>query len=519
MIKKYVTRFLRQYITNISKEYQIDSLTKSRFQKYICEHYSHEDLLNSCNDIKLCFKDHFREYGDITFKFHPDQGLEFKLIPYDINPKDSNEFKNLVTLLKDNEDLVEYPFNNSNDLIGITGKLRSDFYTILSQNRERVNKKELIKVVLQTALQLSERDVIMIQKTQFIIKIFDTNKHLNKTLNKDEKVQKPKPINHSEKRFNGFNPDELEKHFKLLFSNTSIDDFYEGLLITLFSQNLNFKKISHNFYEKNALTLIKSSIFDELSRTLSNNSEYIDGLAGYIFREHFEIVHNKMALHLLKELSKSECEKVELFLKHYNGQSRTIHDRRYKFPILVNKKGTLWNITSIKSLASLWLKPHYKHEKVKIKILNTEEENKNSLLLLKRMKKDLEPLVIKYEEVLPRFAEAQAQVKKVDTLIQRCRDKHELANVKQEHHRYYVKCTSFIEQNETQLNELKNNIRKSKVEIANLATYIKKLIQIVNQLQVTQIKIEKNLLIHEPLFKEVLHDIQLVLMQRKKPVS
>ena len=311
MVYQDVKRFLKRYLQKPKKSYEWSGHDNLKFLSYVQSRYSDEQLSNNISEIKQAFRDFFEPVGNIVVRFKVDLGVSYKILPYSIKPKNSKHLKKIIEIILQNRRYVEYPYNDRDDQIGILGKIRRHINAEIIETTESVNKKELIRYAIKEALNLEERDVVLYLKRKYIVKIFQKNVSLNKNASEPKQKQ-------NDKRFEGYNQENLSSHYDELINDIDLVSFLDNVMATLFASKLNFDEISNNYYESNVLSLIRYAIANELKHYVSDNEDYILGLAGYIFRINFIAVHERIAVEIFELIAK-KSKIAEKFLSYYSG--------------------------------------------------------------------------------------------------------------------------------------------------------------------------------------------------------
>ena len=372
----------------------------------------------------------------------------------------------------------------------------------------------LLTLSIHEALQLNTQAVVTPLKDHCIIKIFQKYDQLS---NKTDLA--PKSINKNEQRFNGYDEDELKEHYTLIFNEIiSLDDFLELVLVDIFNNELNFHSITNEFYEKNALAIIKKTIATKLTRFVNNNEDYLCGLAGYIFRIYFITVHEKIAFYLLKQLYLKDL-KIIHFLEYYNKKSISLGAKFYNIPIIKNEKGDMWNLTAITSISGLWLKPYTKYEEVYTEYNNLLKSNEQEIRLMEILDKKIEPLSQEVRSLSNGLKKITTFIKSFENKLQSLKTKEERDSLKKMNNKKYL---HYQEQYNTYLPPYKE--KKSKLEKMIHKRQLHEHNKEKNNSLLTQYKsdlkqLEKNYVMHQGSFDAILHALTNALIQRKKLIK
>ncbi|MEA1919013.1 MAG: hypothetical protein U9N52_04175 [Campylobacterota bacterium] len=369
MIYQDTLRYLKRKLSTPKKNQEWGGHENFALLHYLQSRYSDTEIEQNSREIKIAFRDFFESAGSLIFRFSLDKGVAFKITPYSLNPQDSSHLQSLITIIKNSRRNIDYPYQGREDQIAIFGRTRRAMNAELAETDEHVNKKALVQFAIKKALGLSDRDVILNQKRKYLIKIFQAMPHLEK------EVKAPSEIDQSERRFNGYEPQNLENHYNEFFLEQDLDTFLDGVMAVLFQEKLNFDEISNDYYEKHVLSLIRAQIALELSYYVSQNKNYLIGFAGFIFRKHFMDVHQRMATEIFEQIT-LKSENAEKFLRYYSGKIYIEGGKRYAIPELTTPDGKHWNSNSVLSIAKMWINSRNKYRSLLVELDNKKEHFK-----------------------------------------------------------------------------------------------------------------------------------------------
>jgi len=313
---------------------------------FLQERYSDEQIESNAMEIRQAFRDFFEPVGNALVRYTTNVGISFKILPYHVEPSKSRHLKKLIEIIRENRRIIEFPYNEREDQIALGGKIRREINKEIVETDEKVNKKDLIRLAIKEALQLGERDVVLHLKKKYLVKLFQKNNFLSQT---------PATPEEKEPRTIVIKEDELKESYDELFKDVSITDFLDQVMVTLFSSTLDFEKISNDYYEKNVLALIKRQIMNELSVYISDNDEYTKQFAGYIMKVNLILIHEYIAIEIFEKITDKDTN-ARNFLNYYTGQIYVENGKRYIIPEIVTDDGKRWNINSLMSTASVWLR-------------------------------------------------------------------------------------------------------------------------------------------------------------------
>jgi hypothetical protein len=399
MIYQDIKRYLKRNLQKPSKEQAWGGHDNFVFLNFLQGRYSDDEIEKNVAEIKQAFRDFFEPVGSIIFRFKLDTGVAFIITPYHVEPKDSRHLKKLIEIIRSNRRYIEYPYQGREDQIALKGKIRRAINAEIIETDEAVSKKELTRYAIRTALELEEQDVIVQLKRKYIIKIFQKNVYLNNT------APEPKPKDGAERRFEGYNRTDLTNHYNELLEEIEIEAFLDNVMALLFAGKLNFREIDNNYYEKHVLSLVRQTIAQELANYVSDNKNYLLGFAGYIFRNNFESVHQRIAIELFELVSVKDSN-AQKFLNYYSGEIYIENGKRYAIPEIKTPDDKRWNITSITAIATMWLrsrdqldKYRAQHENISRHFVDLADSYEKAEKEFKELEKKVKVLTKQFNEI------------------------------------------------------------------------------------------------------------------------
>lgn len=201
-----------------------------------------------------------------------------------------------------------------------------------------VDEKESLKQKLKKHLGLCDKDLIIFLNDKVVIKKFKSPI--------DETVVK------RERRFNGLPKEELELLRSSIFESPEAEEqIFIDVIEAALESELNFGSITQEFFVKNYIKILQKAIFDFLNENLTEDSAALDGLSSLLLREHWILIHTKMASKILELIGQRNLN-TENFLKKYSGEIEVDHEHnKYKQPDILDKSGIRWGVPSIVSVA------------------------------------------------------------------------------------------------------------------------------------------------------------------------
>nr|WP_321265986.1 hypothetical protein [uncultured Sulfurimonas sp.] len=250
--------------------------------------------------------------------------------------------KQIIYLIRDNDDLVEY---KKNQIIILESMLKDGIYELIEDAQEKiVDTKEFIRIAIRKSLKLKVSDIIVIKQDHIFIKIFNEKKR-NKVSSSEVKT--------IASRFNGINKDELDDFYDEYFSKEEVKSFFD-LIVSQFVQTYFIEeKIDNNLYENNVFGYIHELIINQLLSEFDHSKEFLKGFSGYVFRIHFNDVFESISEFVLNEISISNEYMID-FLKYYSLNIVILNGEKYKVPSLETDKGLKWNVISMLSIVKVY---------------------------------------------------------------------------------------------------------------------------------------------------------------------
>lgn len=347
MVYQDVMRFLKRTLGQPAMDSIWGGKENFLLLNFLQDRYSDDQIEMNAMEIRQAFRDFFESIGNALVRYTTNVGVNYKIFPYHVEPTKSIHFKKLIEIIRENRRAIEYPHNGREDQIAILGKTRRAINEEIVESDEKVNKKELVRCAIKEALQLDERDVVLHLKKKYLIKLFKKNVFLSQNAPTQEEVNVFKP--------EAIDDEDLKSAYDELFHDVNVSDFIDQVMQTLFANTLDFQKINNEYYEKNVLHLIRKQIMNELSSYISDNQDYVKQLAAYIIKENLIFIHERIAIEIFEKITDKDAN-AHAFLNYYTGQVYVENGKRYIIPEIVTDDGKRWNINSLMSTASVWLR-------------------------------------------------------------------------------------------------------------------------------------------------------------------
>lgn len=254
----------------------------------------------------------------------------------------------VIQLINDNENLIQYAYKGKDNQLLMSKEVVEDILEIIQHNEsEDINLKELLKVVMRQAFELSENDVVLSRSGQIFIKTFDEQTKQN---------VEEKDIGTIAGRYNGFSEEELQDFYQEFFEEEENKNFFRFIAKDFFQKYFVEEPINNETYEKYVFSYIQKIIVERLTSMYDDdNDNFFKGFSGYIFRIHFSEVFKYIADMMLYEIAVNNTYMIK-FLKYYSLNILVISGKKYKVPSLETEEGLRWNVVSMLSIAKVYTK-------------------------------------------------------------------------------------------------------------------------------------------------------------------
>ena len=509
MIYQDVKRFLKAYLKQPSPRYEWREDDNAQLLDFIDERYSEEYIKLNLSEVRQAFRDFFEPVGSLVVRYKLEGGVTYKIVPYYVQAKNSKHLTKIIEIIRKNKQHIEYPHKGRVDQIALLGKIRRHINAELFESDEAVNKKELIRYAIKKALKLDTRDVVVTLRKKYIVKIFKSNSFIN-TCNKEPKAQ-----NTQEKRFQGYAAEELVEHYNELINDIDLEAFLDDIMASLFTTDLNFDEITNSYYEKQVLSLIRAQIAEELEQYVSYNKEYLLGFAGYIFRENFEKLHERIAIEIFEKIAVNN-KNAQQFLQYYSGTVLIENGKRYMLPELSAPNGRRWNATSLSATATMWLRTRHKEKVLKVKKDNLEVEYQKVDKLYKNISIDR----MKYKKIMDEYLNQQVEC---EENIKNMRRKFKLKDEGEISKKEIIALGKLISADQQKIITIKEKALKIKPlqdsarrEFTETQRNYQEIKRLKQEQEINISELQKNLNLHSDAFYSVLGSLVKSLIQRKK---
>ena len=488
MLARDIQKYLSSHLPKPSHNPDLKEHELKELHTLIVQNYDIKKLENSL-ELYEAFEDFFESVGSVHL--HIDEEiLEYSVVAFGVSVNQSESLPKLLDIIEIHHDLIEYPYMGRNDQIYVPKKMVQLFYDAFEKLHEDVDKKATIRQALRISFNLSSLDIILIKSKQIYIKIFETVKNLNPD------VSAPNPKKDSESRFNGYDEKGLSDHYKVFFDTFECENFLCTTMSNVFKKYLNFDKISYQYFDKNALKIIRLQLAKELKKELNNNEDYILGFAGYIFRRHFLEIYELIVDEILTLISKGSTN-AQRHLQYHTGIKVILDKKKYKMPELTTKDNKVLTYQHANTIA---INYHLNYKKRNNKLLDLKKNE----ALIKRLEPQLHELdtlidtleddVDKDKEVLSQYKEdifeINQELKLLGNRIEKEFEINELLAERKELSReedsfmkqYSIKRNEY-EQKKKEYNHLYNRLNKLDEEALRLKEDISYYTRIINTIE------------------------------------
>ena len=386
MIYQDVKRFLKQHLRTPTLDYSWSEKDTLALFKFLQKRYSDDAIDNNAMEIREAFRHFLEPIGNALVRYSSRTGISYKVFPYHLEPSKSKHLPTLISIIRENRRSIEFPYNGRHDQIAIKGKVRRAMNAEIIETDENINKRELTRHAIKEALGLGERDVVLHLKKKYLIKLFHENSFVS-------------PAYETKTEFlDSIDDFKMHLDYEEFFKEHSMGDFLDNVMASAFSDELNFDTLSNAYYEANALSIIKKEMIRHLQEFMSHNEEYLKAFAKHILKEHVIDIHERMAIELFEKISKKSAN-ARQFLSYYSGQVFVENGKRYMIPEIATEDGKRWNINSLISTSSVWLRSRSLLLQSKIDLANGEKKINALVPEYTQAKNDFDAIVDEIKEL------------------------------------------------------------------------------------------------------------------------
>lgn len=272
----------------------------------------------------------------------------------------------VIQLINDNENLIQYAYKGKDNQLLMSKKLVDGIFDIIQQHKpEDINAKELLKIVIREAFELSKNDVVVSRSGQIFIKTFDEQ---------TKQDVEEKDAGTIAGRYNGFSEEELQDFYQEFFEEEDSKEFFQLIVKDFFQKYFVEEPINNETYEKYVFSYIQQIIVEHLESMYDDdNDDFFKGFSGYVFRIHFSEVFKYIADLMLYEIAVNNTYMIK-FLKYYSLNILVIGGKKYKIPSLETDEGLRWNVVSMLSIAKVYTKSKKNLDTFKDEIYKLKKE-------------------------------------------------------------------------------------------------------------------------------------------------
>ncbi|MDA7848012.1 hypothetical protein N8972_00810, partial [Sulfurospirillum sp.] len=295
----------------------------------------------------------------------------------------------------------------------------------------------------------------------------------------------------------------------------SITDFLDEVMVSLFAGKLNFQKINNNYYEKHSLSLIKHKILEDLGEYFSENDEYIGQLANYTLKENLINIHERIAIEIFEQITNKNIKSKE-FLNYYTGQIYVEDGKRYIIPEITTEDGKRWNINSLMSTSTVWLRSRALLIKLKAQTENISQKISENKPFHDGAKHKLDKKKIELNNILKQYKDYNEKMEN-DTLRLKNEEKGSM-NKDEE-----IQLRRNMQNDRKTLNELRRKINDVRLDKTGLIAIYETCNITISELKQKQQSIlsqiqslEQDLDLNSSAFHSILSSVVTALIKRKK---
>ena len=157
--------YLKSHLGKPSIDYKWTDEDNQKFFNFLDEDAPANYLKEKENllEIKKAFKEYFEHVGYMLFQIK-NYKIKFKLFEYKIEPKDSKNVNEIVSLIEENEEFILKDYNGKPCQILLEKDLKDKIYSLVNAlKEENINKKELVKYAVRDAFELKVSDIVVVK--------------------------------------------------------------------------------------------------------------------------------------------------------------------------------------------------------------------------------------------------------------------------------------------------------------------------------------------------------------------
>lgn len=274
----------------------------------------------------------------------------FTLRNYFLDPSRSESFDRMIhnnmiillDLLKKKEEFLVLPF-----LVSIPESIYQRIFKEFTKLGENVETARTItRQQINTVFKLDDRDIVFFLRGKITIRLFTPPKKLSDGI---------------DKRFAGETMEAMEALYLSYFPEGAWE-YIEPILDEVITEKLNFEMIDNITYHKQFVPVFRSMIEILLLDVVKEEDRTrIEGLTGYVLRQHFHKILLYTARNLLDCIEKRD-KNAESFIKYYTDDVIIdANGNKIQKYAITDEKQQKWNYSSILSVMM-----QYKQMKVRI---------------------------------------------------------------------------------------------------------------------------------------------------------
>lgn len=274
----------------------------------------------------------------------------------------SNAIK-LLEIAANHEEYRLLPF-----LISIPSEIRDVLIENFTHMSVPINKiRRDIRVQMEKIFRLNEKDIILFLRGKISLRFY---------------IPPQKYEDGKDRRFNGQDPELMAKLYHHYFPEGAWS-YISDVLDEVLNEKLNFGMINNLYYRKNFIPVFRCMIEILLVDVISlDDRDYVEGLSGYVLRQHFDQILYHTAENLLMFVENRD-KNAQTFIKDYTDDIIVdANGNRIQKYAIVDMKKQSWNYSSIVSLVM-------QYKQVKARVSSQEEAIIAALSRLEEVKEEM----------------------------------------------------------------------------------------------------------------------------------
>ena len=301
----------------------------------------------------------------------------------------------LIDIFERKSDFSPLPY-----LVTLPEKIRSYiFENFLSFGHDPISARQMTREYIEEIFNLNDRDIIFFLRNRITIRYYTPPKKLPQG---------------ADKRFGGESIEEMKALYNTYYPEGAWY-YIEPTLEEVLTEKLNFSIIDNNTFNRMFVPVFRSMIEILLLEVITpEERKKIDGLTGYVLRQHFHQMLLFTSRNLLQYVENRD-KNAEIFIKYFADEViiDSNGNKVQKYAI-IDFKQQKWNYSSIVSVMMQYKQVKQKIASQKETILIAENDLiqcQNELTIEKNNKDTITDKLVGIQEILSEHASAISRIK------------------------------------------------------------------------------------------------------------